>query len=133
MAVDWNKDNEVYVYYVDRLDDPRDGPGQELVALEEQLIYLDQPEHKCCDLVQLDVRMVEEADKKIGDSQAAYRIAATNMTTDSTVGELEVLEVIQAWGVEAHWGYVYDLARLKREVRDDENVTMISEGTFRSG
>jgi hypothetical protein len=71
-SVVWNEEKMANSYYVDRLDDHRDGPGQKFVALEEQLIEIDQPEHKSCEFVQLDGRMLEEADTKKESSRRLF-------------------------------------------------------------
>jgi hypothetical protein len=76
--------------------------------------------------------MLEELDSRIGSSKAPFRIASAGVTTYQTVAEDEALQIIEAWGVETHAEYVYDLVRLKRKVGEHEAVKMISEGTFKS-
>jgi hypothetical protein len=54
------------------------------------------------------------------------------VTTDRTVVEDEVLQVIEVGRVRRMLGMSYELAMLKREVEEHEAVKMTPDGTFRS-
>lgn len=84
---------------------------------------IDQPVHKVSDLLKVDVRKMERG----SGTGPTYRFIGSEL-----FNRFEVMEVRSVFGVDAHAGYVYDIATapLERDMNDEDGAPLITAGVF---